>query len=218
VFNQGRLAIQRRLAVIALLAAAMAFLTGCSVPGLWTYQANGQSGSNSGAFDAAQYVDGIWSSKVLPTVEQKAVDAATLLPVIKKDPAAAAQKYGIAASATGGSPTFLVKGSGKVTKVDTADPTGPVTVSVDGQDVQIVTGPVIIGTALRDAAGINFSDFTNQIDYQNVGTQLNNRVKKDVLAPVKDKIAVGKTLAFDGVFTALSPTDIRIIPTKLAVS
>ena len=90
--------------------------------------------------------------------------------------------------------------------------------SVGGQDVQVVTGPVIIGTALRDAVGINFSDFTNQIDYQNVGTQLNNRVKKDVVAPVKDSIAVGKTLAFDGAFSLLSPTSISIVPTRLAVS
>ena len=204
--------------MIVLMTGAMAFLAGCSVPGLWTYQANGQSAGSSGASDATQYVDGIWSSKVLPTVGQKAVDAAVLLPAIKKDPAAAAQKYGVAASATGGSPTFLVKGSGKVTKVDPADPTGPVTVSVGGQDVQIATGPVIIGTALRDAVGINFGDFTNQIDYQNVGTQLNNRVKKDVIAPVKDKIAVGKTLDFDGVFSLLSPTSITIVPTKLGVS
>ena len=196
----------------------MVLLAGCSVPGLWTYETDGQSNSSSGAFDATKYVDGIWSDKVLPTVGEKAVDAAVLLPAIKKDQAAAAQKYGIAATATGGSPTFLMKGSGKVTKVDTGDPNGPVTVSVGGQDVQVVTGPVIIGTALRDAVGINFSDFTNQIDYQNVGTQLNNRVKKDVVAPVKDSIAVGKTLAFDGAFSLLSPTSISIVPTRLAVS
>ncbi|SDO91285.1 Predicted lipoprotein [Nakamurella panacisegetis] len=204
--------------MIVLLAAAVVFLAGCSMPGLWTYESNGQGTSGAGAFDATTYVDGIWSSKVVTTVEQKAVDAATLLPAIKADKAAAATKYGVAATATGGSPTFLIKGSGKVTKLDATNPNGPVTVSVGGQDVQIVTGPVIIGTALRDAVGITFSEFTNQIDYQNVGTQLNNRVKKDVVAPVKSSLAVGKTVAFDGVFTLLSPTSISIVPTKLAVS
>jgi predicted lipoprotein len=224
VFNQRRLAIQLPGRLATILLVAVLPLAGCSVPGLWTYESNDQAagasanGSTTGPFNATQYVDGIWSSKVLPTVDQKAVEAATLLPAIKADKAAAATKYGVAATATGGSPTFLIKGSGKVTKVDAANPNGPVTVSVAGQDVTIVTGPVIIGTALRDAAGIKFSDFTNQIDYQSVGTQLNNRVKKDVVAPVKATISAGKTLTFDGVFTLLSPTTISIVPTKLAVS
>jgi predicted lipoprotein len=162
-------------------------LAGCSVPGLWSYEADGGKVSGSGAFDAVTYVDGIWASKVLPTVAQKAVDAAALLPAITKNKDEATKKYGIASSATGGSPTFIIKGAGKVTKVDTANPNGLITVSVGGQNVQIITGPVIIGTALRDALRIKFSDFTNQIDYQNVGTQLNNRVKKDVVPAVKSQ-------------------------------
>ena len=39
--------------------------------------------------------------------------------------------------------------------------------------ITIATGPVITGSALRDAAGITFGEFTNQIDYQNVGTARN---------------------------------------------
>ena len=218
MFNQYRLSIHKRWRIPAVVIAAIVVLTGCSVPGLWVYEAEGQGSSSSGAFDAASYVDGVWSTQVLPTIEAKAVDAETLLPAIKQDKDAAAEQYGVPAAATGGSPTFIVKGSGTVTDVDTKNPNGPITVSVAGQEVQVVTGPVIVGTALRDAAGIKFSDFTNQIDYQNVGTQLNNRVKADVLPAVQGQDLTGKTLTFEGAFTLLSPTSISVIPTKLAVS
>ena len=51
-----------------------------------------------------------------------------------------------------------------MTKVSDA-PTGPVTVEIDTptgkQEIAITTGPVIAGTALRDAVGfIDFSQFT----------------------------------------------------------
>lgn len=222
VFNQWRLAIHHRTRITAILTVLVVLIAGCSVPGLWKYEADGQGGTGSaggsGAFDAKTYVEGVWADKVLPAISAKAVDAATLLPAVRKDPAAAAKKYGIAANATGGLPTFLIKGSGQITEVDKDSPNGPVTVKVGAQQVQIVTGPVIIGTALRDGAGIKFSDFTNQLDYQAVGTQLNNKVKTEVVGPVADALTVGKTVAFEGVFTLLTPDTITVVPTKLTVS
>ncbi|WP_196073112.1 DUF2291 family protein [Nakamurella alba] len=205
----------------AILLLALVALTGCSVPGLWHYEAEGSGtgAGGTGAFDAAAYVDGIWADKVLPTVSEKAVDAAVLLPALVADKDAAVEQYGVKSAATGGSPSFLVKGSGPVTGVDTENPNGPITVKIGDTELQVVTGPVIIGTALRDAVGfINFSDFVNQIDYQNVGTQLNNKVKTEVVPAVKDQDLTGKTLTFEGAFTLLSPTSIQVVPTKLTVS
>jgi predicted lipoprotein len=207
-------------------AAGAAFLTlsvtvaGCSAPGLWTFEGPGTSPTSGAAaqFNAATYVDGIWDSEVIPTISAKAVDAGTLLLAIDKDAAAATTQYGIP-SATGGSPTFLIKGSGKVTKVDTSVPQGPVTVDLGGgQSVDIVTGPVITGTALRDAMGIKFGDFTNQIDFQNVATQLNNRAKAKVIAAIDLKALNGEELAFEGAFTLLSATRIGVVPTKLVIT
>ena len=194
-------------------------LTSCSIPGLWTYQEDGTgAAADSGEFDAAAYAATAWTDKVLPAVQAKAVDAAELLPAIVADPAAAATKYGVV-SAGGGSPSFAIKGTGTVTKVDTAQPTGPVTVDVGGgKTVQIVTGPVVLGTALRDVAGISFGDFTNQIDYQSVATELNNKSKTEVIAPVDKSTLTGKTIEFQGAFTLLTPSQISLVPTELKVS
>jgi predicted lipoprotein len=195
-------------------------LAGCSAPGLWTYEAAGTSPTTStaGKVDPVAYADSIWASKVLPTIADKAVDATTLLPAIAKDSTAAGAQYGVP-STTGGAPTFMVKGSGKVTKVDTADPHGPITVELGkGLEVKVGTGPVITGTALRDAVGIGFGEFTNQIDFQNVGTALNNKAKKEVIAKVDLASLQGKTLAFTGAFAASSAEQILVVPTQLSVS
>ncbi len=204
-------------------AAAMALalaLSGCSVPGLWSFESAG-SRATSGAsakLDPAAYADSIWASKVVPTISAKGVDASTLVPAIAKDAKAAATTYGIASN-SGGAPTYMVKGSGKVTKIDTSDPQGPVSVDLgDGLTVKIVTGPVITGTALRDAMGISFGEFANQIEYQTVGTALNTKSKTEVIAKIDLQSLLGKTLAFEGAFSASSVDQILIVPTKLTVS
>ena len=191
-------------------------LAACSVPGLWTYEKDGtgSDAASSNGFDA----ETAWTDQVLPAIQAKGVDAPALVSAIEKDSKAAAQEHGVV-SAAGGSPTFAIKGSGKVTKVDADQPTGPVTVDIGGgKTVQIVTGPVILGTALRDISGITFGDFTNQIDYQNAATALNNKSKTDVIATLDKSTLTGKTLEFQGAFTLLTPNQIAIVPTELKVS
>jgi predicted lipoprotein len=213
-----------RAALLAVCAAAL--LSACShVPGVYTYVPAGEataSGAAGGkAFDAKQYVDGIWQSKVLPTVDQQAVDATTLLPALTSDQEAASKQYGNQAG-TGSPYAFLVRGTGRVTKVDEESPSHPMTVQVDGlkgdgSAVQVVTGPVIAGTALRDAVKfVKFSDFTNQLDYADAGTQLNEKVKREVLAKVDAKSLVGKKVDFAGAFSLVAPGVYVIVPTQLA--
>src|SRR3954453_5263960 len=202
---QRRMAIHSRRRGSTVLAAGLlvvALSSACShVPGVYTYVPAGEataSGAAGGqAFDAKQYVDGIWKDKVLSTVDQQAVDATTLLPALASDQEAASKQYGSQAG-TGSPFAFLVRGTGTVTEVDEEAPSHPVTVKVDGLEgkdssVQVVTGPVIAGTALRDAVKfIKFSDFTNQLDYADAGTGLNEKVKSDVLAGMSAKDLVGK--------------------------
>jgi predicted lipoprotein len=201
--------------------ALLAFvLAGCSVPGLWVYEPAGAStGTGTGtATDPAAYADEIWASKVVPTITEKAVDATTLLPAIDADATAAGEQYGVP-SVSGGAPTFMVKGSGTVTEVDTEDPQGPVTVDLgDGQTIRITTGPVITGTALRDAMQIGFGEFTNQLDYQNVGTALNNKAKTEVIGKVDVAGLEGRTLGFEGAFAATNSDGVLVVPTVLTVS
>lgn len=224
--------IQSKLAARTLVGLATAVVVGgsvaaCShVPGLYTYVPAGQEKAGAGgsaAFDAKTYVNGIWTSKVVPTVEKDAVPAAELIPALDADQAAASKKYGNQAG-TGSPYAFLVRGIGTVTAVDEEAPTHPLTVKVDGLSgktgaVQVVTGPVIAGTALRDAVKfIKFGDFTNQLDYADAATELNSKIKADVLSKVKAKDLVGKKVTFAGAFSLVAPGVVLVVPTQLAVA
>jgi predicted lipoprotein len=230
MFVQWRMAIQpqrcKRAGVSLVASAALAAaLTGCShVPGVYTYvpasEATASGGGNAAAFDAKAYVEKNWAEKVLPAVETDAVDAATLLPALAADQDAASKQYGSQAG-TGSPYAFLTRGSGTVTKVDEENPSHPLTIQLDGTTgkdgtVQVVTGPVIAGTALRDGVKfIHFSDFTNQLDYADVGTELNSKVKADVLAAVDAKSLVGTKVDFAGAFSLVAPGSILVVPTQL---
>jgi predicted lipoprotein len=209
-------------------AVGAALLSSCShVPGVYTYvpasEATASGAAGGKAFDAKKYVADIWQSKVLSTVDAQATDATTLLPALASDQDAASKQYGNQAG-TGSPYAFLVRGTGTVTKVDEDSPSHPVTVKVDGLEgdgssVQVVTGPVIAGTALRDAVKfVKFSDFTNQLDYADAGTQLNEKVKSDVLAKVDATSLVGKKVDFAGAFSLVVPGVYLIVPTQLAAA
>lgn len=215
--------ISRRVAAFLLLVAALA--AGCSrVPGVYVYEKDGQgSAARAGAVDPRSYVADNWAAKIVPTVHDQATDVVTVAAAIERDPAAAGEQYGHRAGTT--SPyAYMVKGSGTVTEIDTSVPTGPMTVEVprpggDSLELTIATGPVIAGTALRDAVGfIAFGDFTNQIDYAEVANQINNRVKTDVIAKVDLDGVEGGRVDFHGAFSALAPGTIFLVPTELAVS
>ncbi|XVU29675.1 DUF2291 family protein [Actinoplanes sp. CA-054009] len=207
-----------RLAAAMLLVAALAACA--KVPGVFVYEKDGQAATGEKAADAKSFVDDNWSQKIVPTVQEKAVDVTTVAAAIEKDPEAAGQEYGHQAG-TGSPFAYMVKGSGTITKVDKSVPTGPVTVEVPRAGgkpltVTIATGPVIAGTAIRDAVGfISFGDFTNQIEYANVANQINDRVKTDVTA--KADLTEGKKVSFHGAFSALPGAGVFLVPTELQV-
>jgi predicted lipoprotein len=223
MISHGRPSTHLRALTVAIAAGTLAVgvAGGCArVPGVYVYENAAAASRANAKFDAVSYVADIWSSRVVPTVHDKAVDAPTLLDELKSDPTGAQQKYGRQA-ATGGPYSYLIKGTGTVTKVSDA-PTGPVTVEIDTptgkQEITIATGPVIAGTALRDAVGfIDFSQFTNQLDYADVATQLNEKVKSDVVGKVDKANLVGKQITFAGAMTALGTNASLVVPTELTV-
>lgn len=171
-------------------------------------------------FSAKAYVDSIWASQVLTTVQTKAADLPAVLAALKADPDAARKQYG---HREGQRPyNFLVKGEAKVLAVDTASRSGTLKLDLapaDGQpDAAIQIGPVIKGTALRDALPfIQFNQFTNQLEYADVSNQLNEHVLKDVASSVSLDGLQGKTIEFQGAFTLGSGKDVLITPAKLQV-
>jgi len=214
----------RRAPTAATAVAVLALTGACArVPGIYTIENrdDAQAAASAQTFDPNEYVSSAWDSKVLPTVRSDAVDAATLLAAIEADPDAAGEQYGHQSGV--GSPfAYLIRGTGTVTEVDPDDPGEPVTVRLEGDKdtVTIGTGQVIAGTALRDAVGfISFGDFENQLDYADVATALNDRVRTDVLAelPVTGKDLVGREVSFSGAFSSLVPGTVTIVPVTLEV-
>lgn len=161
------------------------------------------------AFGAAEF-PGIQAS-----IEARAVDAATLAAAIAADKAAAGAEYGVPA---GVGPVLPVRFEGVVGE----GKAGVYAVAVEGLPeellVRVQTGPAINGTDVRDATGeIAFGQFTNQIEYQNAGSALNNEVKAQVLAGVDNTALPGRTVAVTGVFTLVNPKSWLVTPVRLEV-
>lgn len=85
--------------------------------------------------------------------------------------------------------------------------------------VQVQVGPALNGTALRDVTGeISFNDFTNQLEYQNVATELNDLVRTNVLAGFDAAAAQGKTITVTGTFLRVNPQLVSVVPTSIEVT
>jgi predicted lipoprotein len=218
--TQARRKTWRRLAILAgfiLLASLLVLkppfvvrpLPGRAVPG---------AGSQPAQSAAARFVDPIWSTKVLPTIQEKAHDIAKILPEIRADPNGAGQKYGRREATN--PYNYMVKGTGKVTELHTESQAGTVTVEVPGlgEKVALQIGPVVRGTALRDATGIvSFNQFTNQLDYADVSKEMNHRALQTALRNVDPASLAGKTVTFFGAFTfdPHSKAPVLITPVKI---
>ncbi|MDQ1583308.1 MAG: hypothetical protein QOF36_1362 [Microbacteriaceae bacterium] len=155
--------------------------------------------------------------KVQAAITKRAVDAATLAAAIAADPTAAGTKYGVNTGA-GAGPEFSVRLTGTFGTSESG--IYPVTVTGLPQTlvVRVQTGPAINGTDLRDAPGnIAFGDFSNQIDYQNAASALNEQLKKLVLSKVDTTSLTGKTVSVVGAFQLINPNAWLITPATLEV-
>lgn len=170
------------------------------------------------AFDAAAYVDSIWESRVLPTVQEKAIDLPTLLNAIDKDARAAETQYGRQAAA-GSAYNFIVKGQGKVLAVEMSNMLVDLA-PYDGQkDVSVRLGPAFTGTEIRDSLEfIRFNDFKNVLEYADVSTQLNTRVRTTVVNSIDKDTIAGKEISFYGAFALRDRDNIVIVPVILEIT
>ncbi|MGV3553396.1 DUF2291 family protein [Rhizobium sp.] len=149
------------------------------------------------------------------SVETRAVNAVELATAIAADKKAAGEKYGVKTTTGPVLPVTLTgvfgerKANYNVVAVEGVPP--EVT-------VRIQTGPALNGTDLRDATGqIEFGQFTNQIEYQDAGSAINNEVKKQVLANIDPTQLTGKTVTVVGVFKLVNPKNWIVTPVRLDV-
>jgi predicted lipoprotein len=181
----------------------------------------GQAGAGSAGTTsaAAKFVDPIWNSKVLPTIQEKAHDIVKILPEIRADPNGAGQRYGRREATN--PYNYMVKGTGKVTEMHTESQAGTATVEIPGltEKLALQIGPVVRGTALRDATGVvSFNQFTNQLDFADVSKEMNARALKTAFASFDPASIAGKTVTFFGAFTfdPHSKSSILITPVKIS--
>ena len=88
----------------------------------------------------------------------------------------------------------------------------------DGVGIRVQTGPAINGTELRDITGdIVFGDFTNQIEFQNVGAGINRAMAAEVLSDLDRDSLTGQTVSVTGVFTMINPQNWLVTPVAFEV-
>ena len=149
--------------------------------------------------------------KVQANVTARAVDAVELATAIAANPKAAEAKYSIGGVYSVKLEGVVGEGKSGIYFVDVTGIPAPLRLRVQ-------TGPAINGTELRDATGeISFSQFTNQIEYQDAGSALNKEMKKLVLDGIDNSALTGKTVVVIGAFKLVNPKSWMITPVSLEV-
>jgi predicted lipoprotein len=171
--------------------------------------------SQAGAFEPADYAAEHFDDDIVPAITEDATELPVLLEALEGG--ADEADYGNSAGSSSAY-SFPVTFTGVA-----GTPAGsilPVTVDglPEGVVVQVQIGPAINGTAIRDATGtVNFNDFTNQLEFQEVATEFNTLVKEQVLADVDPATIAGKTLTVTGAFTRVNPALVSVVPVSLEV-
>ena len=169
-----------------------------------------EAAESVGRFDPVEYADARFDSEIVPQIQTEAVELATLLGDLENgaDEAEFGQTPG-----AGSAYSFPVEFTGVA-----GAPNGsilPVTVEgvPAGVTVQVQIGPAINGTALRDVTGtVSFNEFTNQLEFQEVATEFNNRVRADALSGVDPAQLEGKTVHVVGAYTRVNPALVSVVP------
>lgn len=204
--------LSRRLVVVGLLAVAAA---GCKILPIESESELAQQ-----KFNGADFVGKLWDSQVIPVVRDKAFPIETVIAAIEGGLDKAGPEFGHRPAEEGSPWSFIVKGTAVIKEKNIASRAGTVLVDVTTPKgpvpVTIQIGPVVKGNSLRDAMPfINFQNFTNQLEFAEVGRAFNGHVVAELKAAI-DTLAVGQTIAYSGTFSLNSPTD-KILLTPVLI-
>ena len=201
----------RRRIIVALVAAgvlaAMAFdTTVVSIGGEGDLR---QQAFNPDAFGAQEF------PRIRDFVSENAPDAVQLADELAADRDAAISAYGTMAGAF---PVIPVSFTGTAGEGRSGIFEFDVDGLPDGVGIRVQTGPAINGTELRDITGdIVFGDFTNQIEYQNVGAGINRAMAAEVLSDLDRDTLAGQTVRVTGAFTMINPQNWLVTPVAFEV-
>lgn len=191
-------------AVRAVLALFLVASVGCKVATVRPLDEKGAPKAGAapagGPFDAAAFVDSIWQSEVLRALDEAA---------------------DVAEDSAGTLRSRVLRGQGRVVDVDTRSRSGTATVALDGEahaTVVIQVGPVLTGTAIRDALpALGFDRFVNQIQHADVGNELNARVEREVLQSLDRAALGGRRVRFAGMASLAEGGPPTVTPVRLEV-
>ena len=168
-------------------------------------------------FDAKAYVANIWKTKIIPTISNEAEEITFILDELFKNKEVAEEKYG-GRSGTG-SYSFMIKGTGEVTSLNTASRVGTLSIELQKKyesEIFITLGPVIKKDSIRDSVKfIQFNDFVNQLDFADVSRIIKTRVLNEIIGPLNLKEIVDKKINFEGAITFDRKDKIYVTPTKI---
>lgn len=147
-------------------------------------------------------IDQVWQQKLVPQLTAEAKPLAVLMKSLQsaKDFDSACQSYGYRSQAENPC-VFSVTVHGEVTALNTTSRSGKMSVRDEsGDTVTIQAGPIIRGTALRDAyKGASYQDFNDQVLFGDYGKAINQQAASLMQ---KFKPGVGDKVTVVGVFSS----------------
>ena len=175
------------------------------------------------AVDVESYLDDYWESYILPEINERRVNLASLIEAADSNGwDSVGEEYGDIRGDIGASYTFIAHSTAVVVETNTESRNGYIIVELEGQDsyeIRISIGPALSGTAIRDSIKfVDFNQFVNQVDFAKLATEL-NRIGNERALENADIFALdGKTIEFTGSFFAPNGNDeISIMPIFLEV-
>lgn len=171
-------------------------------------------------FDAEGYINTIWDSRVVPSVNERAVDLRVLTDAVKADAEAAGEKYGYRAVAEGNPFNFFVKGNVKIISLNVKSRNGRAEADIEpfdgAPDITLQLGPVYRGTSFRDCLDfVTFADFKNQVEFAKLASQLNTHAGDTGTVPagLRQEDAAGKVFSIHGAATQNgADTKFNVVP------
>lgn len=119
-----------------------------------------------------------WQQRVMDAAEKQALDATALSTQLKSPSPTATSMF--------------IRLTSVVERVDTSNEREhKLIVTFNGQPLEVQTGPLIRGNAIRDATGFKFEDFTNQVQFAQLSRAYNREAIKHL--PKIDDSWTGKT-------------------------
>lgn len=214
-FKEVRMPMKIKTLFVASMLAAS--LSGCKLVKTDNAEAGGAA-----ADPIAELVDTTFDSKLVPALNEKAVDLGVLRDAVKRGLDKAGENHGVRVGGAGGGWNFPVRGTATVVDENRASKAAVADIDLDGDgtaDATLQLGPVVKGTALRDTTNLyDFSTFRDQIEYAKLGRALNDKAVSKLPGP--DSTLKGKKVDFVGAVVIRSagekplvmPVSIKVAP------